>query len=367
MNFTGRRRGSPDSVLSSVVLALLTLGIVMVYSTSAIFADQKFGRPWYFFVHQMIFTVVALLGMAVADSVDYSRLRRWRWAMLAAVCVALAAVFRCGAVGGAHRWIHWGGVGIQPSEFAKFVSVLFLADYLDRRSRRLGTLRGSAIPLGVVALLLLLIGMEPDLGTPILMFLVAVLMLFIAGAPLRGLAWALALGIPVVIEEFIREPYRIQRLQTWLHHADNVKGAGSQSAQAVLAIGAGGIFGKGLGASEIKLLYLPAAHTDYIFPVLCEESGLCGAAILISLFVIFLLRGFRIARAAPDRFGALLAAGITLTIFLQTILNLSMATGLLPTKGIGLPFISFGGSSLVATCLACGVLLNISRQSGREE
>jgi cell division protein FtsW len=242
--------------------------------------------------------------------------------------------------------------------------VLFLATYLDRKHSKLNSPgAGLAIPLGVVGVLLALIGKEPDLGTPAMMFVVAVLVLFVAGARLRWIFAALLAAVPVVIEELWRKPYRRARLMTFLKPFENIRGTGYQLAQAILAVGSGGWLGKGFGASQLKLMYLPKPHTDFIFPVIAEELGLVGALIVLGLFVTVLVRGVRIARRAPNLFGTLLACGITFTIVLQAFFNIAMAIGLLPTKGIPLPFLSFGGSSLLSTLMGVGVLLSISRQA----
>jgi len=211
-----------------------------------------------------------------------------------------------------------------------------------------------------------LIILEPDLGTPILMFAVTLLVLFIGGGRPRHLLGACACALPLAAYELIKYPYRRARLLSFLAPFDDPKGAGYQLVQSIMAVGSGGWFGKGIGASKLKLMYLPTPHTDFIFPVICEELGLAGALALLALFVALLVRGVRIARSAPNLFGTLLAAGITFTIVLQAFFNIGMSIGLLPTKGIGLPFISFGGSSLAATLIGIGILLNISRQSQRE-
>ncbi|MBI2787705.1 MAG: FtsW/RodA/SpoVE family cell cycle protein [Elusimicrobia bacterium] len=212
----------------------------------------------------------------------------------------------------------------------------------------------------------MLIGLEPDLGTPFLIFCVAILTLFVAGARWQSIAGALALAVPVVAEELWRKPYRRARLLSFMSPFENIKGAGYQLAQSILAVGSGGWTGKGVGASKLKLMYLPKPHTDFIFPVICEELGLIGAAVVLALFTTILIRGVRIARAAPNLFGTLLATGISLSIVIQAFFNIAMSIGLLPTKGIPLPFISYGGSSLLATMLGVGILLNVSRQTRAE-
>jgi cell division protein FtsW len=302
--------------------------------------------------------------MGWVSRLDYNRLREWVAPIYGVTAVLLLAALFFRPIAGARRWIHLGPIGLQPAEFAKLTAVLFLASYLDRKHSKLGTpAHGLLIPLGVIGVLLLLIGKEPDLGTPTLMFGVALLILFVAGARMRWLFAALGAAVPLVAEELWRKPYRRARLMTFLTPFENIKGTGYQLAQAILAVGSGGWFGKGFGASQLKLMYLPKPYTDFIFPVICEELGLLGAFVVLALYATILVRGIRIGRQAPNLFGTLLACGITFTIVLQAFFNIAMAIGLLPTKGIPLPFLSFGGSSLLSTLVGIGVLLSISRQN----
>lgn len=363
-----RRRAPVDYALLGAILALLALGLAMVYSASAIYAEKSLGRPLYFFQRQLIWAALSLGAMTLASRYDYNRLREWVLPAFAACVMALIAALFFPPIAGVRRWIRFGPVGLQPAEFAKLVSVLFLASYLDRRHSKLSSpAHGLAVPLAVVGVLLALIAREPDLGTPVLMFGAAVLVLFVAGAPMKWLAGAVLAAAPLVAYELLRLPYRRARLMSFLHPFENIRGAGYQLAQSILAVGSGGWFGKGFGASQLKLMYLPTPHTDFIFPVVCEELGLVGAALVLALFVTILVRGVRIARAAPNLFGTLLACGIVFTLVLQAFFNMAMSVGLLPTKGIPLPFFSFGGSSLLATLTGMGILLNISRQARAEK
>ncbi len=364
MSALPRRRAPFDFILLAAALTLTVLGVVMVYSASTISAEQTMGKPLYFVERQLAWAVVSLAAMTWFSRLDYNRLREWLAPIYAATAALLLAALFFHPIAGARRWIHLGPLGLQPAEFAKLTSVLFLASYLDKRHSKLGTpVHGLAIPLGVVGVLLVLIGKEPDLGTPSLMFGVALLVLFVAGARMRWLFAAIGAAIPVVAEELWRKPYRRARLMTFLHPFENIKGTGYQLAQAILAVGSGGWFGKGLGASQLKLMYLPKPYTDFIFPVICEELGLIGALIVLALFAAILIRGVQIARRAPNLFGTLLACGVTFTLTLQAFFNIAMAIGLLPTKGIPLPFLSFGGSSLLSTLIGIGILLSISRQA----
>lgn len=364
MRAPSRRRAPFDFVLLAAALTLTVLGVVMVYSASVISAEQTMGKPLYFFQRQLVWAVISLFAMGWFSRLDYNRLREFLAPIYGVTAVLLLAALFFRPIAGARRWIHLGPIGIQPAEFAKLTSVLFLASYLDRKHSKLGSpVHGLAIPLGVIGVLLVLIGKEPDLGTPAMMFAAALLVLFVAGARMRWIFAAIGAAVPIVIEELWRKPYRRARLMTFLHPFDNIKGTGYQLAQAILAVGSGGWFGKGFGASQLKLMYLPKPYTDFIFPVICEELGLVGALLTLALFGTVLARGVRIARQAPNLFGTLLACGITFTITLQAFFNVAMAIGLLPTKGIPLPFLSFGGSSLLSTLIGVGILLNISRQA----
>jgi cell division protein FtsW len=353
-----------DYTLLGVALLLVCGGLVMIYSASAIWAEQNLGHSLYFFKRQLIWAAVGLCAMSWASRFDYNRLREFVAPIFFVTVLGLIGALASMPIAGVHRWIRVGPIGLQPAEFAKLTSVLFLAYYLDRkRSKTSHPVWGLIAPTAIVFVLLALIGKEPDLGTPSLMLAVAMLLLFIGGGQLKHLGVAFLSFLPLLAYELIKYPYRRARMMNFLAPFDDARGTGYQLAQAILAVGSGGWFGKGFGASKLKLMYLPTPHTDFIFPVVCEELGLLGALLLLGLFVALLIRGVRIARQAPNLFGTLLAAGITFTICLQAFFNMGMSIGLLPTKGIPLPFISFGGSSLLATLLGVGILLNISRQS----
>ncbi|OGR47367.1 MAG: cell division protein FtsW [Elusimicrobia bacterium GWC2_65_9] len=358
-----RRQAPIDCLLLGATLTLLVLGVVMVYSASVIWAEQNLGRPLYFFHRQILWAAISLAGMAAAARTDYNRLREWLFPIFVVTCLLLAAALFGPKIAGVRRWIRLGPIGLQPAEFAKLSSILFLASYLDRKHSKLASpVHGLIIPLGVVGVLLVLIGLEPDLGTPMLMFTVAGLLLFVAGAKVQ---WILAAGLaasPIVCYELLKYPYRRARVLSFLAPFENIRGVGYQLSQSLLAVGSGGWAGKGFGASQLKLMYLPTPHTDFIFPVVCEELGLIGALAILGLFATLLVRGVRAARRAPNLFGSLLACGVTFTICLQAFFNMAMSLGLLPTKGIPLPFFSFGGSSLLSTLIGVGILLNISRQ-----
>lgn len=359
-------RGRPalDVVLLGCVLALLFWGLIMVYSASAILAEQAYGSPYYFIKRQLLWAAIGLAAMWWFSRLDYNRLREWVGPALAVTVIGLVWALFSAPIAKTHRWIRVGPVGLQPAEFAKLSSVLFLAYYLDRKhSKAESAVWGLLVPIGVVGTLLTLIARQPDLGTPSLMFAVMLLVLFVGGAKVQYVAAAVLAALPVGVYELLRYPYRRARILSFLDPFANQQGVGYQLSQSLLAVGSGGWFGKGLGAGRLKLNYLPTPQTDFIFPVVCEELGLAGALAMLGLFVAVLIRGVRVARSAPNLFGTLLGCGITFTLCLQAFFNMAMAIGLLPTKGIPLPFISFGGSSLLASCIGAGVLLNISRQA----
>ena len=365
---SARRRNEIDYTLLLLAMTLVVVGLVMVYSASAIWADQNLGNSLYFIKRQAFWTCLGVVSMATLSRLDYNRFKEWMWLVLGATVLGLGAALISPPIAGVRRWIRFGPIGLQPAEFAKLTSVLFLAHYLDRKRSRVisAPLRGLIAPTGIVMILLVLIGLEPDLGTPALMFCVSLLLLFIGGGKIQYILGALVAAIPALIYEVMKYPYRRARLLIFLSPWKDAQGKGYQIAQSLLAVGSGGWFGKGLGGGKLKLMYLPTPHTDFIFPVVCEELGLLGALTCVSLFAMLLVRGVRIARSAPNLFGTLLAAGITFTICLQAFFNMAMSIGMLPTKGIPLPFISFGGSSLLATLSGIGILLNISRQAKTE-
>ena len=359
-----RRLRPIDVPFLALVLILLNFGCVMLYSASAILADQNFGDPFFYLKRQLVWSALGIVGLTVAARINYNRIREWVWPLLLITLISLIAVLFSAPVAGAKRWIRLGSIGIQPAEFAKLTVLLFLADYLDRkRSKVASIVQGLIVPGVIVGMVLLLIGLEPDIGTPILIFSVGTMLLFIGGTKIKHLATTMCCAAPVFLFEILRVPYRRDRLFNFLNPFQDAQGTGYQLVQSFLAVGSGGWLGKGLGASKLKLMYLPAPHTDFIFPVLCEELGLIGAMALLALFAAFLLRGMRIAKYAPNLFGTILASGLTMMIVLQAFFNIGMSLGLLPTKGVPLPFFSYGGSSMLTTLIACGFLLNISRYS----
>ena len=360
-----KERGALDLPLVSVVLMLLGLGLVMVYSSSAVYAMEKYGSSTYFFWRQLTWAGVGAAAGVTFIFYDHRKLRRWVKPSLIACAVVLALVLVFGKqVSGARRWLKLGWFGFQPSEFAKLILIVFTAYYCDKKRSRIHSFRQGLLPLlSVLAFFSGMIFFQPDLGTPVLILLTCLTLMLIAGARFRHIFGIGAALLPLLFLAMRLEPYRWRRILAFLDPWENARGASYQLVQSLLALGSGGLFGSGLGDSHSKLLYLPEPHTDFIFPIFGEEFGLMGSWFILVLFGVLAGIGFKIAARASSLFGTLLAGGITLMTLYQAVINIAMVTGCLPTKGVPLPFLSFGGSSLVVTLAGMGILINISRSS----
>jgi cell division protein FtsW len=360
----------PDRQLFGATLALCLIGAVMVFSASAMTAREEFGNGYTFLIRQAIWIALGIAGMFWLMNIDYRKLRQPRviFTGLSVTLVLLLAVFFLDRSHATHRWIRLGPLSLQPSELAKVVVIFYLAWFLEIRRAPVGlgnsdTLQTLAPALGTVLLLVGLVMAEPDMGTSCMIFMIALVMLFVAGMPFRYLAFAGLAALPAAYFLIVRVPYRFQRMQAFFSPGADPQGHGFQLLQSLIAVGSGGLTGVGLMESRQKLFYLPEAHTDFIFAVICEELGYIGAAVVLVLFAVYGWRGFVAAMKAPDDFGRLAALGITTMVVGQALVNLSVVLGLMPTKGIPLPFISYGGSSLMGMLLATGVLLNISQHA----
>lgn len=355
--------GQVDYVLLFVTAILVVIGSIMVFSSSVIMADARFQSPYAFVVKQALWVILGTIALFVMANTDYRRLQKLSRLMLAAAVILLILVLLIGIVkGGARRWLRFGPLNFQPSEIAKLVIIIVFADYLDRKKSRLKEFKGIVPPLSILGVLCGLIALEPDLGTPILMVTVGAFLLFAAGARMKHLLMLGLAVLPLVAVEIIRKPYRLKRVQNFLASWWDIQSGSYQLNQSILALGNGGFFGKGLGQSQMKLNYLPEPHTDFIFPIIGEELGFIGSLFVIVLFLLFAWRGLQIARHSDDLFGQLLALGITWVIGFQAVLNMGVASGVLPTKGLPLPFVSFGGTSLLLNMACVGILLSISRR-----
>ncbi len=363
------RRLQTDRWLFSATLALCLIGAVMVFSASAVIAREQFGNAYTFLIRQLVWLALGLAGMFWMMNVDYRKLRRPTviFTGLFAVLVLLVVVFFQDKSHATHRWIRIGPASIQPSEFAKLAVIFYLAWFLERRrgphSFGINDVLHTVGPaLGPILLFVGLVVVQPDLGTALEIFLIALAMLFVAGLSMWYVVGAGLATLPVVYLLVVRVAYRYERVVGFLNPEADPQGRGFQLLQSLIAVGSGGLFGVGLMESRQKLFYLPEAHTDFIYAVLCEELGFFGGLIVLTLFAIYGWRGLRAALAAPDDFGRLAALGITVMVVSQALINLGVVLGMMPTKGIPLPFISYGGSSLLVMLLATGVLLNISQQ-----
>jgi cell division protein FtsW len=340
-------------------LVLLCFGLLMVYSSSGVAADDSF----YYVKKQLVFSMIGFILFMFFLSYDYMYLRRWSRILLFVSFIMLVAVLFIGRErSGALRWLKIGPFNFQPSELAKFSIVIYLADYLDRRKSKIKDFtRGILRVVLVVGVISVLIAVEPDLGTPAVIIAVTVVMLFVSGAKLMHLANIFLVLVPVFVWAIFTMSYRRARFLAFLNPWEHTQDTAYQLIQSLLSLGSGGIIGRGFGQSELKNFYLPGQHTDFIFSVVGEELGIVGTVLIVGLFTYFFILGYKIAKHAPDFFSRLLALGITLLISLQAFFNIAVCCGCLPTKGISLPFISYGGSSLVVTLAAIGILSNISQ------
>jgi cell division protein FtsW len=352
-----------DIFLLSVVLFLVFIGVVMVFSASAIVSHEKFDTSYLFLIKQIIWTVMGVFLMLVLARIDYNKLQKFSRPLMVFSFSLLVLVLLI-EPGEIKRWLRFGMVNFQPSEMAKICLILYIADVLDRKGSKLQDFKKGLLPILIVAgVFLILIYAEPDLGTAVILGLVVLAMLFMGGVRLSHLLSLVLASIPLLYFAVFHVGYRRERILTFINPWADAQRIGYQIVQALLALGSGGFFGKGLGASRAKLFFLPEPYTDFIFSIIGEELGFLGASLIIFLFVIIAWRGLHIATRAPNQFGNLLAAGITFLITFQAVLNISIVTACLPTKGITLPFLSYGGSSLVFSLAGVGILLNISRQT----
>jgi cell division protein FtsW len=360
------RKLAPDKWLFAATVGLALFGVVMVYSASAVVAANENGNQFYYVLKQGAWVGIGFIVMLLMMQFNYQQLKNRRvvQALLLMTSVALIAVFAFSSSNGAHRWIKLPGVSLQPSEVSKLALIIFLAYFLEKRAGEEGDWWRTFIPCAAVtALLALLILMEPDLGTAMMLALIFVVMIYTAGARVLHLAIAAAPALVMLAGVLIFVPWRLKRLITFLDPWADQQGAGFQVVQSLIAVGSGGPQGLGFAQGKQKMLYLPFAHSDFIFAIVGEELGLVGALAVIAVFGLFLWRGVRTALLAPDRFGMLLSLGIVTSIVAQALFNISVVLSLVPTKGIPLPFISYGGSSLVPTLAAVGILLNVSQHA----
>jgi cell division protein FtsW len=360
------KRVSVDRWLFTVTMLLVFLGLVMVFSASAVMARERFGSPYAFLSKQLIWAVAGLIAMVITMRLDYRRYRHPAlvFSLMGLTTLLLISVFFLDRSHHTHRWIHAGGFSFQPSELAKPVLILFLAYFLESRAKGMDDVRNTLLPAAAPILMFLgLIVLQPDLGTAIACAGIAACVLYVAGMRVRYFTYAFAASLVPLYFLIFHVSFRRDRILAFLNpYADRQK-AGFHIIQSLIAVGTGGVTGTGLMEGKQKLFYLPEPHTDFIFAVTAEELGLVGALFVVMLFAIFLWRGMRTSWRTEDVFGRYLAVGITGMVVMQAFINMSVVLGMMPTKGIPLPLVSYGGSSLFVTLACVGVLLNISKQA----
>ena len=360
------RKLKSDKLLFLATLLLVCTGVVMVYSASAVMAMEKFQSPYLFLVKQLAWAVMGLAVMPIVMRIDYRNYRQPLviWTALGVVGLALVAVLFGPRVNGATRWLGVGPLGVQPSELAKIVIIIFMAALLERRMERIDDVGYSLLPIAVVlGAIVGLVLAEPDLGTAVCIVMIAAVMVFSAGISYRYVIGLLLASLPAAYLLIMTSDYRRRRVMAFLDPWADPLGDGWQMIQSMIAIGTGGMFGRGLMGGVQKLFYLPEPHNDFIYSVIGEELGLVGTSLILLCFAVITWRGLRTAVRAPDRFGAFLALGLTTMVTFQALFNISVVLGMLPPKGIPLPFVSAGGSSLLINLIGIGMLLNVSQHA----
>ena len=358
------RKITSDRILFTAALLLACVSVVMVYSASAPMALERYQQPYFFLTRQALWTALGLAVLAITMRVDYKTYRNQTlvWALIGLVGLMLVAVLFSSPVNGTRRWFGLGGLGIQPSELAKIAVVMFVALVLERRMHRIDELSYSLAPVAiVVGLICALVLVQPDFGTSLSLVTIVGVMVFAAGLNYGYLFGAAAVALPGIYYVVMSVEYRRQRILAFLDPWADPLGNGFQIIQSLIAMGSGGLTGSGILEGGQTLLFLPEPHTDFIFAVIGEQLGLVGATVVLVCFCVIAWRGLRIAARAEDAFGSFVALGLTVMIAVQAFVNMSMVIGLLPTKGIPLPLVSAGGSSLLINMLGLGVLLNISQ------
>jgi cell division protein FtsW len=356
-----------DKLIFMLTLVLVVCGVIMVYSASSVLAAEKFGDQRYFLIRQGLWALVGLTAMLVTINVDYRRYQKpWIVYPMLFVCMGLlVGVLFAPSVNNAHRWLRWRSVSVQPSEAARLGLMIFLAYYLSQRTPdELRNIKKTFLPCAAVAgSMMVLVAVEPDLGMAIAMGCILIVVLFVAGVPLRHQVLLVVGTLPALYYFLVHVSWRWERVLVFLDPWRDPQGRGFQSIQSMIAIGSGGLFGTGFAQGKQKLFFLPEPHTDFIFAQMGEELGGVGLVLVVMAFGLFLWRGARVAWRAPDTFGLLLGISITLAVVGQALFNMSVTLGLAPVKGMPLPLMSYGGSSLVLTLIEIGMLLNIAHQA----
>ncbi len=361
-----RTERTVDERLMLAYLSAILIGLIMVYSTSSILAESRFGSHFHFLGQQFIWALLSVATVWLIGKIDLERYAVYSAPALLVMLLLLSLVFLMPSRNGSQRWLMLGPLTVQPSELFKCVMIFYLAFSLSNQKRNLADLKQLVFPyVPILGLGLLLIVMEPDLGTTLVIFITALGMFFLAGARMKHLLAGFVPSIGLAALLVFGLGYKKARILDYIASVKNPLDGSYQVKQAALTLGSGGLLGTGLGEGRQKLFFLPYPHTDFIFAATGEEIGLIGLIVLLSLFFFILWRGLRIASAQPDKFGYLLASGMTLSLFVNIAINIGVVTALLPVTGLALPFISYGGSSLLVSSIAVGVLINLSRRTVR--
>ena len=359
-----RAVGEPDRLLAACVVALVGFGIVMVYSASAVFASKEFGSSTYFLARQAAFATLGLAAMAVSSNLDYRIYKKLTYPIL---LVAAAGLLACATslgtkVGGASRWIRVGPIGIQPSEVAKLAIILYLSYSLAKKAEKIKSFTIGFLPhVAVSAVFMGLLLLQPDFGTAVVIALSTFTLLFVSGARMGYLVGVVLVGAPLAYRAVVGSAYRMRRIMAFLDPWQYRNDVGYQISESLMSFGSGGMWGVGLGDGKQKLFFLPEAHNDFISAIVGEELGFIGIVVMLCCYSMIVYRGFRIAWHAADAYGTYVAFGVSSLLGMQVLVNLGVAMGALPTKGLTLPFVSYGGSSLVLVLWSMGILINISR------
>ncbi len=355
-----------DIPLFSVTIILSLIGIIMVYSASAVIAMENAGNTQFYLLRQFVWLSIGLAGMIMVMKMDYRIFSRpiVVYGIISVSVILLVMTFFSRQINGTKRWIHFGSLTIQPAEFVKIALIIFVAYYLSRKSDKMDKMMVAYIPAFVIiGTILLLIVNQPDFGTAATLGLTVFILFFLGGMKWRHTLTILFLGLALATLLVMTAGYRMERITTFMNPESDPLGAGFQINQSLIAVGTGGLSGLGLAEGKQKLFFLPEPHTDFIFSVICEEFGFVGAILVIFFFIVLLWRGVKISLRSRDNFGAIMTAGLTLSIVFQAMINIGVAISILPTKGISLPFVSYGGSSLVCTLVAAGLILSVSQHA----
>jgi cell division protein FtsW len=362
------KRAKPDYILALLVFGLIVFGLIMIYSSSIIISYERVGHGYFYLTQQAISLGVGILGWLFFQNIDYHLLKKYSFYFFIASIILLLLVFIPALNGGeeVRRWIFLGSFNFQPSELVKLFFIIYLANWLSSKGKDVKSFKKGLLPFVVILSLFTgLIIMEPDLGTAGMVAFVGLAMYYLSGARISHFIMTILAGGFLLYLAIISAPYRLRRFLTFLDPEANPMGSGYQLRNALIAIGSGGIWGVGFGNSAQKYLYLPEAHTDSIFAIISEELGFLRTIIVVAAFILICWRGLLISKNAPDNFGKLLAGGITIWLTFQAFINIGAMLGLLPLTGITLPFVSYGGTSLVVSLASIGILMNISKHSNK--